>query len=1035
MPSLPASLARQLTGLSRALRLTRAAVGLALWVAGASMATAALVLLLCFVTPSVQAHQWLTVGLGAVALAALAGALLWPVLTPLRPGSLGRLVERRFPDLQDRLLAAVDPAPSGAALASGELAAALAEEVGSRLRGENLVAAVDLRSLRAAVVAALTGLLTAALIAAACPVGFARLWAPPPAPRPQTVVREGRRGPAPDLTRLGLSDLALQIEPPGYTGLPPERVTEGFEALAVVRGTKVTLSARCTAGSEVFATVGEAAPLLLSGAGGAVSHSFTVLQDIQWALSARLAGKSASVGPFRIRALPDRPPTVKIVEPGRDLILDILRPLHIVVLARDDFGVAQLSLLLRRRGETPWRTMPLGAGGREVSSAFELDLGPMALRPGEAVEYCALARDNDAVSGPKTVVTRVYTAGLKKPPPEPPTPQAVGKAEQKAVDSLDRLQAEAQAFDQQLQRLVQQAQADQARGKAPELSRGALQEAQERLQRCADDVKQAMGEAENSLQANPLVTPDMIRKVQELHRLMSELMNDDLRRVMEKVQEALHNLGRQDLAATLEQAREEQRRFMDKLDRTLSMLRKAKLEAQLEALKRFVEQLADRQGAVQERTARLSEGQRSESDLREQGKLADETSPVPGQVRAISEEMARENEQIASNLRNLAADLEAGNPAREMRRAAGEMERGRPSAARGPQGRAQQSLREAAGRLAGAAADITARDRRALTGAAQRLARNALALSQSQEQLLDETRALGPPSRADMGQQKRRLSQLKRQEEAVERGTEGLAAQMRDLAGQTPLMDPQLAAQAQDLTAEMAQAGRELVAGQGFQAVQRQAESVRGLNELAQRLMRLADKFDQASARMALQEYMKRLEELAQRQQALNQQMGAPQEPGAGARPGGGGQPMPGPGSPGEMALEQALIRQALQKMLGGKGAGNLVDQLGGVPGQMQKSESDMRGGSVTRQTLLRQRDILHKMLDAQRSLYSKQEQGKERKAEAPRPYSPPKAPPLLRPDQARPPHADRQRSDLSSPELPLDFEAVAREYLERIRR
>ena len=145
--------------------------------------------------------------------------------------------------------------------------------------------------------------------------------------------------------------------------------------------------------------------------------------------------------------------------------------------------------------------------------------------------------------------------------------------------------------------------------------------------------------------------------------------------------------------------------------------------------------------------------------------------------------------------------------------------------------------------------------------------------------------------------------------------------------------------------------------------------------------------------------------------------------------------PMPGPGSMGELGLEQAMIRQALQRMLQGKGGGQMVDQLGGVPTQMQKSEDEMRGGDVTQQTLLRQRDILHKMLDAQRSLYSKKKESKERKAEAPKPYTPPQAPPLLRPDQTRPPEVKRERRDTGSGEMPLDFEAVTRAYLERVRR
>ena len=144
---------------------------------------------------------------------------------------------------------------------------------------------------------------------------------------------------------------------------------------------------------------------------------------------------------------------------------------------------------------------------------------------------------------------------------------------------------------------------------------------------------------------------------------------------------------------------------------------------------------------------------------------------------------------------------------------------------------------------------------------------------------------------------------------------------------------------------------------------------------------------------------------------------------------------MPGADELGRLALEQAMIRQALQKMLSGKSAGKLADQLGGAPGEMQKVEDDLRGGAVTQQTLRTQRDILHKMLDAQRSLYSKDKQSKERKAEAPKPYEPPPRPPLLRPEHSRPAKVLRERRELQDPELPLDFEAATQEYLNKIGR
>ena len=98
----------------------------------------------------------------------------------------------------------------------------------------------------------------------------------------------------------------------------------------------------------------------------------------------------------------------------------------------------------------------------------------------------------------------------------------------------------------------------------------------------------------------------------------------------------------------------------------------------------------------------------------------------------------------------------------------------------------------------------------------------------------------------------------------------------------------------------------------------------------------------------------------------------------------------------------------------------------------MDDVEKDLRGQNVTRQTRRQQADILHKMLDAQRSLYRKDKEERERKAEAPKPYKRPSSPPALRRDLARqtPPPLAPPRQD-----LPLGYEDLTRQYFEALSR
>ncbi|MEI6502747.1 MAG: hypothetical protein WCP21_17195, partial [Armatimonadota bacterium] len=105
----------------------------------------------------------------------------------------------------------------------------------------------------------------------------------------------------------------------------------------------------------------------------------------------------------------------------------------------------------------------------------------------------------------------------------------------------------------------------------------------------------------------------------------------------------------------------------------------------------------------------------------------------------------------------------------------------------------------------------------------------------------------------------------------------------------------------------------------------------------------------------------------------------------------------------------------------------------GGLPGEMNDVEKDLRGQSVTRETYRRQADILHKMLDAQRSLYQKDREDRQRKAEAPKPYKPLSSPPALRQSlthKSPPPPVNTPR-----PDLPLGYEDLTRQYFEALSR
>jgi hypothetical protein len=97
---------------------------------------------------------------------------------------------------------------------------------------------------------------------------------------------------------------------------------------------------------------------------------------------------------YFIRTLDDRPPDVRIVEPGADRQVSPLEEVTIAARAEDDYGIAHLELVYSVRGAAEKR-VALGAkpGATVVDGAKTLYLEELGVRPGDFVTYYATARD------------------------------------------------------------------------------------------------------------------------------------------------------------------------------------------------------------------------------------------------------------------------------------------------------------------------------------------------------------------------------------------------------------------------------------------------------------------------------------------------------------------------------------------------------------------------------------------------------------------------------------------------------------------
>lgn len=1004
-------------------RLIAGAVGLLYGFAAAGAIAAVIGL---FAGRSLLAEPPVIVGLAVLSMLSALLRTAWPI--SLLDAALA--IERSFPFVQDRVATAVDllTRRSGRAPRRESLSARICAEAIAALEDLPIGRAASLRAARTPAIVAALGLGLGALTWATAPVEK------PPAPEravPQVTVETPEPEP-PQPPRL--FDLSVIVQPPAYSGLPRQVLSENLDGIRALAGSRVTLLASCdNSEAEASLTTDPGSTTALdTDSEGRLRHSFTLTRPLRWRFSA--ASEAGVVrSPWRsIEPIADAAPDVRITRPESDLTLAIAEPVEVAALAIDDFGITALGIRYRLADEDTWHSLPLEiVPGTTAASSARLNVGAVGLRPGGELILRAWATDNDTVTGPKTAVSapvriRLDEAAAPDTRPRPETP--LEEAQHEEADALEELKRTAEELDRQIREALESAAHGEAAGEVREGEQHTpgleLQEAARRLQEQAGRLDQAMRRAQEQIEASEMLSPELVEKVRELHEMMRDLLDEEMRRALEELQKALESQDFDEMRMSLEQAREAQQRFMERLEQTLSMLRQARLQSMLEQLRRTAEELARRQKELTERSGAMPEGRTAEAREAEhqQRLLARDTEPLADRIEA-GVDLAREvSGEMAAKLGAVADRLRRDDPAGQMRQAASALGRGSPSGATTPQEQAGRSLEQTAAALkeleAQLAADFTAEARRRLA----EMLRDTLWLSHAQEAMGADVRRLQTLSRTDLLRDKRPIEPLRRQQTTLSRATEGLAQQMRELTRKTPVMDPRLARSTAEIAEQMAQAARDIQGGDVGNALTRGRQTIVALNRLAEKLMETSDELSRQSPQSALSQYMEQLRQLTERQQDLAQQTGE-----AGAdRPEG---ETPGM-SPSQLAYEQALIRKALEQMLerAGEATQPIADQLGGVPDEMEQVEDEMKSGRIERETVERQESIIDKMLEAQRSLYQREEERPERKAERPSAWEPPPSPPALSPSLLRTPKLEVRRGQ-ETQRLPRGYEEMVRDY------
>lgn len=742
---------------------------------------------------------------------------------------------------------------------------------------------------------------------------------------------------------------------PAYTGLEEVRDVDGGDVVAIA-GTSTSLHVHSSLplrGAEFVFDDSIASTAQVEGR--FASFNLTVRQNRRYTIALLDTNDIASANPveYRVVALQDHPPEIRLLRPGKDTELGEDMRVPLFVEARDDFGVSRIEIRYRLNDFETEEILPFpvdNPGAGELTQTYVWDLSGLDLLPGDRVVFRLRAYDGNTVSGPGITETPAFTIRF------PSLLEIHRQAQQAHEEGLERMTAireEGEAVQERLeeiaQRLLKERQMQWQHGKELETAIDDQVIASEKLEEVSGKLEETLGR----LRQSGLLGDETLQKLNQIQELLSEIESPRLKEAMEELRDAMQRVDSKAVEEALKAFRGEQEGFQKSLERTIALLRQLRSEQALEALAQTLEALSREQRRVVDNFG----------DQRDPSSLAVQQDAIARRTDSFEDELAEtagkmgEFPEAADELGRLADRFGAQRIPGRMRGVSRHLCDGAAGLARTHGARITGDLERFAMELQSVRQAFVNRQKEAMMRRLNQMTHNLLGLSAAQEQT---ARKAGEISRESDP------APLAIEQARILAGATRLANHLMEAAHRTYFVTPETGAALGRALIKVRETAGHIQAGAGSRAADTGKDAMGALNDVAMALRRAIEDISAAGSSVGLEEMLQRMQELADQQSGLNERseysLNSQRQ------------------SPGEqrlrmslaqMAARQRAIQQALQEIRGQMGSRRhaLLGDLDNIASEMEAVIQEMKNRRAGSRTLERQRRILARLLDAQRSI------------------------------------------------------------------
>ena len=630
--------------------------------------------------------------------------------------------------------------------------------------------------------------------------------------------------------------------------------------------------------------------------------------------------------------------------------------------ASDDYGLENLSFNIirtdERGGQISETETLLNPEFREIQYDHVLDINELQLKPGEKLSYYFEVFDNDAINGSKSAKTAVMEF-------EKPTVEQFEEQEQEneedIKDKLEKSLEESKKIKEELkkmrEKLLQKQEPDWEDRKEFEK----LFERQKEVEKALQEAKEKFEENLKNQEEFTERSEEIQEKMERMQELFEEAIDNETQELMDKIQELLEELNKEDMIQAMEDMQMSEEAMEKNNERLLELFKNLEMEKEIQDMTDKLNELAEEQEELAEKTENSSESQDS---LQEQ---QEELNKEFEQLQEKMDEMQNKNQEL-ERPKDLGEDTpeQMEKIKEEMEQSQEQLEQQQNKSASQKQKSASKKMKEMAQKMQSNQQSQGMEQMQEDIAALRQLLENLVTMSFDQEDLINRIKRVNINTPTYVGQIQEQFK-LKDDFVLIQDSLQALAKRVSQIEGY-------VTEKVVEIESNLENSIDELEERQKNQAEDHQRKTMKSVNDLALMLSETMQQMQEQMGDMMMGSQMcnkpggsgqsgqKPMDKISEGQQKLSEDMKKMGE-------GKGEDGKPSAKDFAEAAARQAELRRALeamqeQKMEQGKGSELLQE----IIDEMDKVEVDLVNKRLDNELMLRQQDILTKLLEAERA-------------------------------------------------------------------